>query len=465
MEDTDCHYSREEMWGAFLGSLSPERAAAVRRHFESGCLTCARTACTMLDELLGEPPGPEEDEAVPGPALTAEAAEPDAYDLAIDRSLERALRAAGHLRKEEARIPDALALLAEKGAQVFGREAPARLRGLAGVEALLRKSWEIRYEDPHEMVFRAGLAAAWARRLDPERFGAGFVRDVQCRTLIELGNAYRVADELDTAQKTLDEAARVILEGTGDELLEARLCDVQASLYAARRFFAASCEALDTVHAIHQRRGDCHLAGRALLSKAVYIGYQGNLGEAEVLLRRALELIDLELEPALHQVAVHNLLYLLVDQGRFREARTQLFLHRPLYLTIGGRINLLKFRALEGRIAAGLGKLSQAEAIFREVRQGFREARLGYKAALVSLELALVLRRAGRDEEARDVVLEASDTFLSLGVHREALGAMLVLRKASEQGIATPALLRSTIQFLTRAEDNPSLAAEDFLVP
>jgi hypothetical protein len=61
--------------------------------------------------------------------------------------------------------------------------------------------------------------------------------------------------------------------------------------------------------------------------------------------------------------------------------------------------------------------------------------------------------------------LEASDIFLSLGVHREAMGAMLVLRKTSEQGLATPALLRSTIQFLTRAEDNPELAAEDFLVP
>ncbi|HYU32304.1 MAG TPA: hypothetical protein VEW48_09080 [Thermoanaerobaculia bacterium] len=463
MEDIDDHYSREELWEAFLGLLSPERTAAVWRHFESGCSVCARAVFGLLAELMGEPPEPIE-EARAGLAV-CEGEELDAYDLAIDRALERALQVAGHLKKETARVPEALELLAEKGGQAFGREAPVRLRGLAGVEALLQKSWEIRYDDPREMVFQAGLASAWAQRLDPARYGAGFVRDVQCRALIELGNAYRVADELGMAQKTLDEAARLILEGTGDELLEARLCDVQASLYAARRFFTESCEALDTVHAVHERRGDRHLAGRALISKSLYRSYQGRTEEAERLNRRGLDLIDPDREPALYWTAVYNLLYLMVDQGRFREARNLLFRHRSHCVAIRGKIALLKNRAIEGRIAAGMGNLVQAETIFREVRQGFQVEGLGYKAALASLELAVVLDEAGRTAEARQVILEAADIFLSLGVHREALAAMLVLRKASEQGIATPALLRSTIQFLIRAEDNPGLAAEDFLVP
>jgi len=464
VENTDCHYSREELWGAFLGSLSPERATAVRRHFESGCLACLRKVPGMLNELLEEPPEflALKDEA--GLEAADGGDEADAYDLAIDRALERALKTAGHLRKERSKIPAALELLTEAGAQEFGRDAPPRLRGLAGIEALLQKSWEIRFDDPHEMVFCAALASTWAQQLEPGRYGVGFVRDVQCRAFIELGNAHRVADELDTAQKILDEATRLFLEATGDELLEARLCDVQASLHAARRLFAESCEALDTVHAIHERRGDRHLAGRALISKGLYTSYQGNLQEAEKLTRRGLEMIDRERDPSLFQVAVHDLLYQIVTQGRFREARNLLFRHRPL-LEPGGKIKLLKLRAIEGRIAAGMGNLAQAEIIFREVRQGFEEERLGYKAALASLELAVVLEQAGRDAEAREVVAEASDVFLSLGVHREALAAMLVLRKASEQGLSTPALLRSAIQFLIKAEHNPGLAAEDFLVP
>ena len=213
------------------------------------------------------------------------------------------------------------------------------------------------------------------------------------------------------------------------------------------------------------RHGDRHLAGRALISKGMFTGYSGKTEEAEDLIRRGLDLLDRDRDPDLAVVAVHNLLYLMIERGGYREARTLLFKHRPYCMAVGGKINKLKIKALDGRIAAGLGKLSQAEIIFREVSQSFRNEKLGYKAALASLELALVLRQAGREEEVRQVVLEAADVFLRLGIHREAVAAMLVLRKACEQGEATSALLRSAIQFLTKAEDNPDLVAEDFLTP
>lgn len=413
----------------------------------------------MLDELLGEPP-----ESTKSFVSETVGESPDAYDEAIDRALEGVLQKVGLLRKEKKRIPEALGLLNEKGSQAFGREAPHRLRGPAGVEALLQKSWEARYENPQEMVFMAALASSWAQRLDSARYGRSVVHDLQCRTLVELGNAYRVADELDLAQKTLDEAARRMGQMVVDELLEARLCDVQASLHGARRFFSASCEALDTVHAIHLRNGNRHLAGRALLSKGVYTGYSGKTREAEDLIRRGLELVDESRDPALVSSAIHNLLCLLMDREEFRSARNLLFRHRTFLESIDGRINKLKTRWLEGKIAAGLGKLAQAETIFQEVAEGFQEEGLGYKAALASLELAVVLRETGRLEEARAVVLKAADVFLALGIHREAVAAMLVLRKACEQREATASLLQSAIHFLTLAENNPDLVAEDFLI-
>lgn len=181
------------------------------------------------------------------------------------------------------------------------------------------------------------------------------------------------------------------------------------------------------------------------------------------MIRRGLDLVDRDRDPDLAVIAVHNLLYLMIERGAYREARTLLFRHRPYCMAVGGKISRLKIQALDGRIAAGLGNLTQAEIIFREVAQSFREEKLGYKAALTSLELALVLRQAGREEEVRQVVLDATDVFLRLGIHREAVAAMLVLRKACEQGEATSALLRSAIQFLTRVEDYPDVAAEDCL--
>lgn len=451
------HYTREDLWRAYLGLMSGDEKSAISQHLEEGCCLCQEEILGILDELLGEPPQLDED----SDAFIEEGL--DAYDVAIDRALEGALQKAEFLRKEVRKRPEALELLNRKGGREFGREAPSRLRGPAGVEVLLEKSWEVRYEDAHEMTFLAGLASSWAQRLDPARYGEGFVRDLQARALIELGNAFRVADDLDLAQKILDEAARRIGEGAGDDFLEARLCDVQASLHADRRFFSASCEALDAAHSIHLRHGDHHLAGRALISKGMFTGYSGKTEDAEDLIRRGLDLLDRDRDPGLAVIAVHNLLYLMIERGAFREARNLLFRHRPFCMAVGGKINLLKIQALDGRIAAGLGNLAQAEATFREVAQSFRREQLGYKAALASLELALVLRQGGRVEEARQVVIEAADAFLRLGVHREAVAAMLVLRKASEQGEATSALLRSAIYFLTKAEDHTDLKAEDYL--
>jgi tetratricopeptide (TPR) repeat protein len=453
------------MWSAYLGLASTDRKDAMRRHLESGCSPCHQEIFGMLGELLGEAPEAVE---VPGAIFAAEAGGEDGYDAAISRALEGALLKLELRSKERQKLPEALETLGRKGPLTFGREAPSRLRGPAGIEALLQKSWEARFENPQEMVLEAGLASTWAQGLDPERFGAGFIQELRCRALIELGNAYRVADELEQAQKTLDQADRVMVEGLEDglemdEMLALRLCDIQASLHADRRLFAESCEALDAIHMIHLQRGDRHLAGRALISKGAHKASQGNTGEAEQLILQGLEMIDAEREPALVLASLHNLLSLMVDRGQFREAQAILFRNRTQLSEAAGRINVLKLRAMEGRIAAGLGELALAEQIFREVTQELQNEHLSYKAALSSLELAAVLREMGRDAEAQAAILGAVEVFLRLGVDRVAIAAMLVLRKACEAGVTTPALLRATIHFLVRAENHPRLAGGAFI--
>lgn len=453
------------MWSAYLGLASTDRKDAMRRHLESGCSPCHQEIFGMLGELLGEPPAAVEE---PGAIFAPEVEGEDAYDAAISRALEGALRKLELRSKEQQKVPEALEMLGQKGPLTFGREAPSRLRGPAGVEALLQKSWEARFENPQEMVLEAGLASTWAQGLDPRQYGTGFVQELRCRALIELGNAYRVADELDQAQKTLDQADRVMVEGLEDglemdELLALRLCDIQASLHADRRLFAESCEALDAIHMIHLQRGDRHLAGRALISKGAHKTSQGNTAEAEQLILHGLEMIDARREPSLVLVSLHNLLSLMVDRGQFRDAQAILFRNRTQLSEVAGRINLLKLKAMEGRIAAGLGDLAMAERIFREVTQELQSENLSYKAALSSLELAVVLREMERDAEAQTAVLEAVEVFLRLGVDRVAIAAMLVLRKACEAGVTSPSLLRATIHFLARAEDHPRLAGEVFI--
>lgn len=340
------------------------------------------------------------------------------------------------------------------------------LRGLAAYEALLERCQAVRFHDPEEMVKLAAWAVLVAKSLSVKRYGSRQVIDCRCRAMIELGNANRVADRLWDAEEAMAEAGRLFLLGTRDELLEARLFDVQASLYADSRRFDSAREALDVVQAIHRRRGDRHLIGRALISKGLYASYDEQPEEAIVFLTEGLTLVDRKREPSLMFIAVHNLAHALMVYGRYRDARTMLFPIRGSEDEAGGRVNLLKVRWLEAQISAGLGDLERAERDFEFVRSGFLEEDLPYKSALAGLELAEVYLRQGRSEESRSLGLETIEVFQGLHIPREGLVSVLVLQRSLEMRLEkTGALLRTVIDFLKKAENDSSLRFLDVLGP
>jgi hypothetical protein len=91
-----------------------------------------------------------------------------------------------------------------------------------------------------------------------------------------------------------------------------------------------------------------------------------------------------------------------------------------------------------------------------DVRRGFAEADLRYKAALAGLELSAVHLRQGRPDDARERALEAFAVFARLDIGREVVAALLVLRDAFEQRLATAALLEGVIARLARLEREPA---------
>jgi tetratricopeptide (TPR) repeat protein len=294
----------------------------------------------------------------------------------------------------------------------------------------------------------ARLAAMAADQLDPDRHGARQVANFRCRAWTELANACRVADRLDEAEEALESAAARFLEGSRDDLLGARLLEIQASLLADRRQFEDAFEVLDVVHVVHRRRGDQHLAGRALLKKGLYANYNGEPGRAIQILQTGLSLVDPEREPDLASGAMHNMAMSLMESGHFGEARSLLGTGLRPSGEAGGRVNWLKSRWLESRIEAGSGELERAAQILDEVRQGFEVCELPYTAALASLELAAVQLRQGKDEEARTLVLEAAEVFVALKIRREALVAVMLLRKAFELRVGSLSLLDGVIALM-----------------
>lgn len=358
---------------------------------------------------------------------------------------------------------EALSLLENGGVEELA-DAPSDLKGLPAYEAFLERSWNLRHDDPEEMVRLAMYATLVAGRLDPATHGAQRVKDLECRAWSALGNAYRVADNLDAAEFALGRAAELYLEGTQDELLGARLFDLQASLYGARRSFAAALETMDVVHDLYVRHGDLHLAGRALIKKGSYSGLANDPGEAIRLLQRGLEMIDADREPQLALSAVHNTAFFLVECGRFREARALVWQNLPRYETHGGRLDRIKLQGLRGLICAGLGELGRAEEYLKAARQGFEEAGVRYHAAIAGLDLAVVWLRQGRRDEARDLVLDCARVFLDLRIQREALAAVLVLQRAFEKGLEAGALLDKVREFLRRIEQDPAITFEGWFL-
>lgn len=448
-EDTlDDHPTPVELEGLVSSQISADRAREVISHLIGGCAVCRAALVSNLQWMLGLEHPPER-------VLTPQ--EETAYDAVLDRVFARTTQKAVEIRREQKR--QALSLL-DDGVESLP-ELPPQLRGLPLFEALLERSWSLRHENPAEMV----RLAAWAQLLS-ETFGPedllvdSQIADLQCRAWLELGNAYRVADELAEAEIALGRATDLLMKGSRSEILAARLLDIQASLYGDQREFRLAETALDMAYASYRRRGDIHLAGRAIIKKGIYAGYRGDSEEALRLLGQGVELIDEAREPRLVYLAFHNQARLLLDSGRARDARKALFKLKARGLDPGGRVTELKLRWLEGQINAELGELERAEQALLAVRQGFEEAELGYKAALVGLELGAVLLRHGRTDDAIREVLQAADVFLAIKVRREAAASVLLLRTSFEQQKADTALLNHVIGLLRRGEDAASARIE-----
>lgn len=325
------------------------------------------------------------------------------------------------------------------------------LAGLGVYEALLARSWAARIDDPQEMVHLAEVAVEVAEALDPEEHGEQHVADLQARALAELGNAYRAADQLRSARRTLSSAYFPLLEGTNDPYLRARLFELDASLLGTFRQYRLALPQLWDVFTIYRDLGESHLAGRALITLALYTSYSGDNQEALKLNAEGLKLTDRQRDPILFMMAVHNHLLFLVDLGEYRRAERALFVNRHRLLYHRG-IGAVRLRRLEGQINYGLGRLLSAEIAFREAKEQSVKNKKSFLSAIIALDHAMALVSLGREEEAEKEVIAAREIFLSLEIYREFLGTLIYLEERFRKGTATAELIAGTAEYLRRRE-------------
>ena len=120
-------------------------------------------------------------------------------------------------------------------------------------------------------------------------------------------------------------------------------------------------------------------------------------------------------------------------------------------------LHLLRVRWLEGRVHAGLGRIEESIKSLEEVRERFAGLEIAYDCALASVKLAALYLRQGRTPEVKALALWMEQVFRSLGIHREALEALLLFCNAVRQERATAELAERLFSFLQRARHDPEM--------
>ncbi len=274
-----------------------------------------------------------------------------------------------------------------------------------------------------------------------------------------LANARRVANDLDEAEKAFAQAWKLWEAGAAADpglLAGWRLFDLEASLRREQREFAQALARLHHALAL----APLEARGRILLKRAFTLQQKGDAEQAIESLREAAPLIDGKREPHRLFALRFNLSSSLCDLHRYAEAEALLPGVRELAVAQRKDLDMLRTVWLSARVDAGLGRTTEAEATFEQVRREFKARKMDYDYALVTLDLSALLLGQGSTSTVRSLAEEMVRIFTSHNVHREALAALILFHEAAREERVTVELTRRLIVYLNRAKTDPRLRFE-----
>jgi tetratricopeptide (TPR) repeat protein len=411
------HPHRESLEQFVVGEISGEDARSMERHLEV-CPDCrdrideitASAKHDLLESWLS--PGYE-----------------DAIERAVDGAAERLIHIVHDGRGAETLLTELLK-----------DPAPARRRKVRSEERfhtpklgqlLQARSRDAWFFDPSAALEYAELAVLVAERLDSGRYGMSLVEDARAMAWGHLGNAFRIRSDLWRAEQALRQAWLHHARAGEDAYTETELLKFTSSLRSLQGRLEQAVLLCDRSIVLYREGQDRHLEGAALIMKGAILADHSCFQEAIPVTREGLSLVDPAEDPRLILMGNHNLTLFVANTGAPRVAKKFLVKSRSLYQDLGEPIILARLRWLEGNIAAGLGRLGEAERVLREVRDFFVDRELGIEVAVASLELAEVYLKGKRPRLAREAAGELIPLGESLGLHQLALVARLLFAQAS----------------------------------
>jgi hypothetical protein len=206
--------------------------------------------------------------------------------------------------RERSRFERALEILEGGGGALALAKAGVVVAGPGVCEALLARAWAVRHSDADEMLKLTHAAVQVAAQLD-RRYGERFAARLQARAWGGRANACRIAGLLDSADKALAEAGCHAARA-GDRLLLVWLADLEATLLGCSRKLAPALEALESCRQLYEELGERHLAGRTLVTQAVFAFASGDPVRALQLNGEGSLQLDPKREPDLPELSVRN---------------------------------------------------------------------------------------------------------------------------------------------------------------
>ncbi len=269
-----------------------------------------------------------------------------------------------------------------------------------------------------------------------------FLDHLKAKAWATIGNSRRVLGFLPDAERAFLDARKLWPEGAlspGNILSEALLFDLEASLRRDQRLFAEAHERLDHAFALTPKGP---ASGWVFLKQSSVFEQQGDAEGSIGALRHSLaEFGD---DCPMHQ-RMGSLLLLAVNLdhlGRHAEALEVIPPARQLAVEVGSEPNLLRLLWLEARAWAALGRRKEAIKPIEQVRRDFATRGNLLDVAFVGLELAALYLEEGRTADTRQLALELTDVFGTLGIKRERLAAVWLFLESAEKEAATAELAR-----------------------
>ncbi|HVT15170.1 MAG TPA: helix-turn-helix domain-containing protein, partial [Thermoanaerobaculia bacterium] len=291
-------------------------------------------------------------------------------------------------RREAPALWERLEGLSHAGRRALVSEA-AEFQTAGLCELLCEKSVEAAHDSAAWAARLAGLGVRAARRVEG---GEGWRARVVGNALFHFANAARVGGHLPRAEKALAPASAHWQAGAGADpglLNAARILQIEASLRREKRDLTEAIALFDQALAA-DRWGE---TASLLIGKAKTLEELGKYEEAIALLRQAGSRIDRERDVWRYFVVRTNLAVNLCLLGRHGQAALLLPEVRLLAAGLGKRLETVRVLWLQGKVAAGLGRVEEAISLLQRVRGEFLAQGIAYDAALARISQCAVQRR------------------------------------------------------------------------